>query len=160
MLQGKCESDTHVSMFPNNVQMCYIGLLHFKSIHPLWKILEKCNCRRSVNLIPMRCTCDTHEVCMWYPCGVHVISMWCAYDIQVTEQWATPFLKFIHPRGRFWESVTAGGVWIVRCTYLLCNFLIKFITWGVSISFRSAKEVIYSPIAFDERVTFWLQRTG
>ena len=74
--------------------------------------------RGSVNLIHMRCTCDIHVVCMWYPWGVRVISRWCACDIQVTEQWAIPLKIHTPPVEDFGKVYHQGSVNLIpmRCT--------------------------------------------
>ena len=48
-------------------------------------------------------------------------------------------LKFIHPLWKILGKCVTGGEWIFKCTYLVCEFLIRFITEGVNVLFRSAK---------------------
>ena len=48
-------------------------------------------------------------------------------------------LKSLHPLWKIFEKCTTGGVWIFKCTYLLCDFSIRFCTEGVNILFRIAK---------------------
>ena len=60
-----------------------------------------------VHVISMWCTCDIHVVCMWYPCGVHVISMWCACDIHVVCMWYPCGVHVISK----WKLTTWGNWW-------------------------------------------------
>ena len=114
----RCTCDTHeVCMwYPCGVHVISRwlsnGLLHFKIHTPPVEDFRKVYHNGSVHVIPMRCPCDTHVVCMWYPWGVLVIPMRCACDTHVVCMWypgdwamGYSILKSIHPHGRFHKSV-------------------------------------------------------
>ena len=107
----------------------------FKIHTPPVENFEKVYHKGSVNLIPMRCTCDTHEVYMWYPCGVRVISRWLINGLL--------HLKSIHPLWKILKKCTTWGVWIFRCMYLLCDSLTRLITGGVNTHLEVPNELIY-----------------